>query len=100
MSHVAKEHLEDEEALNVQITSTPTSEKSGIHDSFVLIESMLDNILLEGYYKQIHDCREYSSDMLLATVVASASECLGMCSPTSSWFHTQLTVLYISLKYI
>ena len=29
VSHVAKEHFEDEDVLNVQITSTPTSEKGG-----------------------------------------------------------------------
>ena len=49
VSHVAEEQLEDEEELNVQMTSTPTSEKGGLHASFVLSESMLDNVLLEGY---------------------------------------------------
>ena len=49
VSHVAEEQLEDEEELNVQMTSTPTSEKGGLHASFVLSESMLDDVLLEGY---------------------------------------------------
>ena len=49
VNHVAKEQFEDEEALNVQITSTPTSDKGGIHASFLLSESMLDDVLLEGY---------------------------------------------------
>ena len=49
VSHVAEEHLEDEEELNVQMTSTPTIEKGGLHASFVLSDSMLDDVLLEGY---------------------------------------------------
>ena len=48
VSHVAKEHLEDEDVLNVKITSTPTSEKGRIYASFVLSESMMDDVLLEG----------------------------------------------------
>ena len=45
VSHVAKEHLEDEEALNVQSTSTPNSDIGGKHTSFVFSESMLDEFI-------------------------------------------------------
>ena len=45
VSHVAKEHLEDEEALSVQSTSTPNSDRGGKHTSFVFSESMLDEFL-------------------------------------------------------
>ena len=34
--HVAKKHLEDEEALNIQLTSIPTSDKGGNYASFSL----------------------------------------------------------------
>ena len=42
MSHVDKEQQEDEEALSVRFTSTPTSDKGRKHTSFVFSESMLD----------------------------------------------------------
>ena len=45
VSHVAKEHLEDEEALSVQSTSTPNSDIGGKHRSFAFSESMLDEFL-------------------------------------------------------
>ena len=45
VSHVAKEHLEDEEVLSVQFTSTPNSDEGGKHTSFVFSESMLDEFL-------------------------------------------------------
>ena len=45
MSHVAKEHLEDEEASSIQFTSTPTSDKGERCTSFVFSESMLDEFL-------------------------------------------------------
>ena len=43
--HVAKEHLVDEEALIVQSTSTPNSDREGKHTSFAFSESMLDEFL-------------------------------------------------------
>jgi hypothetical protein len=45
VSHVAKEHLEDEEALKVQSTSTPNSDIGGKHYSFIFSESMLDEFI-------------------------------------------------------
>ena len=45
VSHVAKGHLEDEEALIVQFISTPTSDKGEKYTSFVFSESMLDEFL-------------------------------------------------------
>ena len=45
MSHVAKEHLEDEEASSVRFTNTQTSDKGRKHTSFVFSESMLDEFL-------------------------------------------------------
>ena len=64
----------------------------------VMSESMLDDILLEWYFKGSLGWR------IVLWCVASASDHLGRWSPASSWCHTQLTVLYsvlyISLKYI
>ena len=44
VSHVAKEHHNEEEAWNVQFQSTPKSDKQELQSSFV-IDAMLDEFL-------------------------------------------------------
>ena len=41
VSHIAKEHHKDEEAMTVQLKSTPNSAEEGKHTNFALSESML-----------------------------------------------------------
>ena len=45
VSHVAKDHHEEEEVWNVKHQSTPKSDKETINSSFVFSESMPDDFL-------------------------------------------------------
>ena len=45
VSHVAKEHDEDDKSLNVQLQSTPKSDGKGKHTSFAVSELLLDEFL-------------------------------------------------------
>ena len=45
VTHIAKEHDDQEEAWNIKFQSTPTSDKEEKESSFVFSELMLDEIL-------------------------------------------------------